>query len=66
MSTTIAGHLSSQEAWLLRATVNYYLATQSGSGVPSTPFRFLANFDGTNNNKADVPLSGLFSQGYAK
>jgi hypothetical protein len=60
MSTTVAGHLTPEEAQTLRAEIDHL--SGYGSGVSSTPFRFLANFDGTNNNKADVPLSGSYYQ----
>jgi hypothetical protein len=58
MGTTVTGHLSPSETKNLADTRT--AMGKLGSGEPITPpkFVFLAAFDGTNNDKNNVPLSG--------
>jgi hypothetical protein len=59
-TTSIAGHLTPEQTGRVQATIAAAQdpAQPLGSGVQRTPFNFLATFDGTNNNKDDLPLSG--------
>jgi hypothetical protein len=74
MGTTVTGYLSAEETQHLADTRTAMSRLASGEGLPSRKFAFLATFDGTNNNKDNIPLSGspyqtnvanIFDQGKA-
>lgn len=72
MGTSIVRSVSSEEIAELQARIAQ--ASQMNSGVAPGKFVFMANFDGTNNDRKNLPLSGskyqtnvanLFDQGAA-
>jgi hypothetical protein len=56
MGSSVAGHLTPAEVADLEATRERLLT--AGSGAPPGKFVFFAAFDGTNNDKNNIPLSG--------
>jgi hypothetical protein len=58
MGTTVTGHLTAEETQQLADTRTAMSRLGSGESIPPRNFVFFATFDGTNNNKDNVPLSG--------
>ncbi|RYF30648.1 MAG: hypothetical protein EOO23_04685, partial [Comamonadaceae bacterium] len=58
MGTSIAGHLSPAEVAQAQAIGSSMAALGNLSGGPARGFVFFAAFDGTNNDRTNLPLSG--------